>query len=67
MAATWRAGSASTSPTRYRYEFVDGHLEGARAFGPDADIVFEVIARDKYHCETNARTSLLEALGAATD
>ena len=56
------AGSSSQPTTRYRYDFVDGQLTGARAFGPDADLVLEVVARDKYHCETVERISLLGVL-----
>jgi hypothetical protein len=47
----------------YAYEFTNGRLTTARATGPDADLVLEVIARDEYYCETVERFSLLEATG----
>jgi hypothetical protein len=51
----------------YSYRFSNGQLTEARAIGLGVDLVLEVIAQDKYRCETVERLSVLDAMGGPTN
>jgi len=50
-------GNGAGAPQRYRYEFVDGRLVAARAWGSGADLRFTVTAADALGCESEATTA----------
>ena len=51
------------APMRYRYDFSeDGVLTEARAWGPDVDLVIDVSAEDKYHCQYGEEISFVETV-----
>ena len=47
----------------YEYRFERGALVAAAAAGADADLVFEVVGRDRVGCETTSRVSAAESIG----
>jgi hypothetical protein len=47
---------------QYAYEFTNSRLVEATAQGPDADLVVEVLAWDKYRCESVETISVLGAM-----
>jgi hypothetical protein len=58
-----RRGTADRAPVRYRFDLLGERLEMARAWGLDADLVFETTAVDRLGCERREETSFIETLG----
>jgi hypothetical protein len=53
-----------SAPLHYRYEFIDGSLDAARAWGEGADVVVRALGTDLYRCEYQSETSVLGLLQA---
>jgi hypothetical protein len=54
-------GGGKAAPQRYRYEFEDGRLAAAKAWGAGADLRFAVTALDAQGCGSEAAASLAAA------
>ena len=57
-------GHAGQAPVIYRYEFTDGRLAAARAWGPATDHLLRVEATYDWTCQTAATTSYIETMTA---